>query len=72
MEDKGAIEIECNKISMALNEPQEKGLYEQLYAAQQALSWAINPLEAKSPYDMIMDIQADLIDCPPLPRLFVS
>ncbi len=32
--------------------------YSQLYAAQQALGWALEPTGAKSPYDMIMGVKS--------------
>lgn len=42
--------------------------YAQLYAAQQALEWALEPTGAKSPYDMIMGIPAKTGDCLSEPR----
>lgn len=41
--------------------------YEQLYAAQQALSWATDPERFRSPYRMIMDIPAETEGCPGCP-----
>lgn len=35
----------------------------ELYAAQQALSWALDPMGYKSPLSMLTDIQADSIGC---------
>ena len=56
---------ELDRISARLREPgipeQE---YECLYAAQQALSWVLEPSGFKSPYDSITGIPADSEDCP--------
>jgi hypothetical protein len=42
--------------------------YEHLYVVQQALAWVDNPAVAKSPYDLVMGIQADSEDCLVGPR----
>lgn len=42
--------------------------YESLYIAQQALAWIENPAIAKSPYDLVMGIQADSEGCWGAPR----
>jgi hypothetical protein len=46
---------ELDRISARLLDPAllPEGEYERLYAAQQALSWALEPIGFKSPYDMI-------------------
>ena len=52
------IQQELEKITTALREPHSSE-YDQLYAAQQALSWAIEPGGFKSPYNMITGTPAD-------------
>jgi hypothetical protein len=51
----GFVESELERVTTKLQAgplaADERG---QLYAAQQALSWAINPVTFKSPYDMIV------------------
>lgn len=37
--------------------------YRQLYAAQQALSWALEPIGFRAPCDTILDTPADAGDC---------
>ena len=57
------IQRELDKISTALSEttgPQ----YIELYAAQQALAWALEPDGIRSPFQMVMGTQADSIDYP--------
>ena len=46
------IQREINRIRVELADGVEGK--EQLYAAQQALCWALEPSGVKSPYDMIM------------------
>ena len=43
---------ELDRISAALREPHVAN-YDQLYAAQQALSWALDPVVFKSPYETV-------------------
>jgi len=66
------IRRELDRISTALAERGSSD-YEQLYAAQQALSWALEPTGYKSPYDAIKGTPGDSADCPalscPLPSL---
>ena len=59
----GFIERELEKIAQELREPRSADKYEQLYAAQQALSWALEPEGFKRPYDMLTDTPADSADC---------
>lgn len=61
----GFIERELDRISAALGEAGQPD-YGQLYAAQQALSWALEPTGFKAPYDTIKGIPANSTDCPPL------
>ena len=65
------IKCEIEKIHKALLEPpmryprtaENEGKYQQLYAAQQGLEWALEPDGAKSPYNMIMGIASTPEDC---------
>jgi hypothetical protein len=46
---------ELDRISARLRHPDTQAdQYEKLYAAQQALAWALDPDGAKSPYDTIL------------------
>lgn len=56
------IKEQLEKISIALCETQNKEQYTQLYAAQQALSWALETNTFAEPYNMIMGIQANSED----------
>ncbi len=59
------IELEKKKIQKILTSIEEKDpIYQQLYAAQQAISWFEDPNGAKSPYNMIMHIPSKKVDCP--------
>lgn len=61
------IQRERDRISAAIAERQEHDdISRQLFAAQQALSWAIEPEGFKSPYAMIMGVPAETEDCPSL------
>ena len=59
----GFIERESERISAAIVNPDNAGVRDQLYAAQQALGWASEPTGFKSPYDMIMGIPGEPGDC---------
>ena len=51
---------ELDRIAAALlMETTNQECYARLYAAQQALSWALEPEGFKSPYDTIMGTQAN-------------
>lgn len=50
------IQRELDKISVALVEKTNGADYDRLYAAQQALAWAIEPTGVRSPYNMIKGI----------------
>jgi hypothetical protein len=70
----GFVQRELRRLEAALRQPQSESAYCQLYAAQQALSWAIEPSGFRSPYDTITagavfppireDIQAGSEGCP--------
>ncbi len=66
------IQRELDKLTLALSEPQEEGIYPQLHAAQQALAWALEPRGVKSPYEVVMGIPANSEDYFPITHLPVS
>lgn len=51
------IQRELDRISTALQSDPDDKDYDRLYAAQQALAWALDPNGAKAPFAMIRDIQ---------------
>lgn len=51
--DTNRVRTELEKIEVALREPQTDEQYTQLYAAQQALAWALSPGAFASPYQTI-------------------
>lgn len=65
------IQRELDMIARQLStEEVDSPVWKALYAAQQALAWALDPQAVKSPYRMIMGIPADSGDyyagnCPP-------
>lgn len=54
----GFIQREIDRLAMALREELDEKRYTQLYAAQQALAWALEPGGIKYPYDEIMGTEA--------------
>ena len=48
------VQRELDRIGEALTQPQSDNRYMELYAAQQALKWAVEPTDFKSPYDMLV------------------
>lgn len=57
------IQRELERISTALREDQQPSQKASLYAAQQALSWVLDPVLFKCPYDTISaDTQANSTD----------
>lgn len=62
----GMIDRELDKLGRALRSAR-KGHYNEIYAAQQALAWALDPYGFKSPADMLTGIPADATDCPACP-----
>jgi len=60
------VQRELNRIESALREcePHADGLYDRLYAAQRALSWALEPTGSKAPYSAIMGTPEGSKDCP--------
>ena len=70
--DQKAVE-EIARIQSALLDPNTTPeQYSQLYAAQQALAWVEDARVAKSPYSLVMGIQADSEDCSGVPRPSLS
>ncbi len=65
------IQRELDQINAKLRENPDANDYDQLYAAQQALSWAMEPTGVASPLSMIRGIPAGsegcLADPHPLP-----
>jgi hypothetical protein len=57
------IQRELDRIAVALREPRSAEEYVQLYAAQQALSWGLDPAMFKSPYNLITGIEVNSEDC---------
>ena len=62
------VQRELDKISSALREPRFADQYDRLYAAQQALSWALEPDGFKRPYDMVTGIPGGSEDCSATPH----
>ncbi len=63
---RGFVARELDRIREALNArraDQTTDEYRQLYAAQQALSWALEPIGFRAPCDTILDTPADAGDC---------
>lgn len=59
------IQRELDRIGGALESPQSGNRYAELYAVQQALVWALDPMAFKSPFDLIegVSILEDAGDC---------
>lgn len=57
------VQRELDHIRGALLDPQQVERHAELYAAQQALSWALDPEGAKSPFQMLTDTPAGSEDC---------
>jgi hypothetical protein len=74
------VKSELERIECALRDPQTDERYCQLYAAQQALAWAMNPSGFASPFATIQrglvrpltSTQEDSEGCRALPRHFSS
>lgn len=60
------VEREINKINFELHNAQTKDIYDQLYIAQQALVWSLDPEMVKSPYNYIMQVPSLFVETPPL------
>ena len=74
------LQRELDRIQRALRQPQIADRYRDLYAAQQALAWALEPDAFRSPYDFAVSapiepatgIPEDLGDCSALFRQLQS
>jgi hypothetical protein len=68
----GFIERELERISEAVRarqaEQSDTDEYRQLYAAQQALSWALEPVGFQAPYETILGSSASSVSCPDYSR----
>ena len=58
-----AIEREFRLVQAALGDTQDESVYSRLYAAQQALAWALDPNQFASPYGAITDTLEGSGDC---------
>jgi hypothetical protein len=54
---------ECDLLTAAINDGSYREQHNKLFAARQALCWAINPESAASPYSAIMGSQGVRADC---------
>jgi hypothetical protein len=57
------IQEELDHIAGALRRAPSPERYSRLYAAQQALSWALDPTSFRAPYSAVMSTPADLTGC---------
>ena len=57
------VQRELDRINTALNASEHTSQRPELYAAQQALAWALDPTGVASPYAMITGTEADSADC---------
>lgn len=57
------MELERDVLTAAIDTNTYRDQHVSLYAARQALAWAIDPSSAKSPYQMIMGTQEGPEDC---------
>lgn len=48
------VQRQLARIGEALQRPQPSNRHAELYAAQQALTWALDPTAFKSPYDLLV------------------
>ena len=58
------IAFEYERLNSAINDGSYREQHNKLYAARQALGWALNPKAAASPYDTIMGNWEVSKDCP--------
>lgn len=55
------LQREADRLNLALSQMPFGEMYDRLYAAQQAIVWAIDPESYKSPYNMIIGDQEEQI-----------
>jgi hypothetical protein len=60
----GMIQREIERIRNAMTATGDHPRHDELYAAQQALEWVLEPGGMKSPYAMITDNLEEPEDCP--------
>jgi hypothetical protein len=60
----GFVQRELDRIAVALRGAPSPECYARLYAAQQALSWALEPSGFKSPYEAITGTLGEPAGCP--------
>ncbi len=61
------VERELDRIGAALTQSDPVPRYDELYAAQQALKWTLDPDTYKAPFDLLVpvsDTPEDLKGCP--------
>lgn len=68
----GFIPRELDRIQTALHDPKHSNRKAELYAVQQALSWALEPSGFAAPYSMITGIREGSEDYSAPPRRFPS
>lgn len=66
--DFGFVQRELRRIEAALRAEEHAERRQELYAAQQALSWALEPNILRSPVDMLTGIPATTADCSGVPH----
>ena len=64
----GFVQRELDRIAVALREAPSPECYARLYAAQQALSWALEPTGFMAPYAAIPGTLEATTDCPVCPE----
>ncbi len=57
------VQRELDRITTALREPSNGERHAELYAVQQALSWALEPIGFKTPLETIMGTQEGSEGC---------
>lgn len=64
----GFVQREIDRLNAEIAKVSDGNRQAELYAAQQALSWALDPDGFRSPYDMLMGIPVNSEDCQAEPR----
>lgn len=63
------VQREIDRIHAELLTTKDEREYDRLYAAQQALSWALDPTSFRSPYNAIKGIEESGPSVPPPPSI---
>ena len=70
------LKVEADRLRSALQQTPLGARFDELYAAQQAIQWAIDPTQCESPMDMInrfnLSIREGSEDCQSSSRLALS